>query len=77
MSEMVNCVARAIAEVLTRPRPHPASGRDYCLLIVEDDDAREMARAAIKALRDFDTEDFTLAEAAGIRRLIDDALSDG
>lgn len=74
MSKMVDQVAAAIAEVLTRDRPHPASGRGYCLLIVEDEDAKEMARQAIKAMRNFDTEDFTLTEASGIRRLIDAAL---
>jgi hypothetical protein len=35
---------------------------------------RDMARAAIGAMRGFATEDFTLTEAAGIRRLIDEAL---
>jgi hypothetical protein len=52
MSGMVERVAKAIAEVLTRDRPHPVSGRGYCLLIVEDEDAKEMARAAIKAMRE-------------------------
>lgn len=74
MTETVDKMAAAIAEVLTRSRPHPASGRSYCLLIVEDEDAKEMARAALKALRDFNTEDFTLSEASGIRQLIDEAL---
>lgn len=37
-------------------------------------DFESEARAAIKAMRDFNTEDFTLTEAAGIRRLIDEAL---
>jgi hypothetical protein len=73
MTELIDSVAAAIAEVLTRDRPHPASGRPYCLLIVEDEDAKEMARAAIKALRNFDTSDFTFTEAEAIRRLIYEA----
>lgn len=37
----------------------------------------DLTRSAIAALRDFRTEDFTLSEAAAIRRFIDAALEEG
>ncbi len=73
MSEMVELVALAIKKALSRP-VHPMSW--HCLAILDDDDAKWVAREAIAAMRNFRTEDFTLAEAAGIRQLIDDALDD-
>lgn len=35
-----------------------------------------LARAAIGAMRNFDTSDFTFSEAEAIRRMLDESLSD-
>lgn len=58
MSEMIERVADAIEAQMRTSDNYP----------------EDLARAAINAMRDFNTEDFSLTEAAGSRRLIDDKL---
>ena len=62
MSEMVERVAKALCTQLDGDTKH-------WQCFVSD------ARTAIDAMRDFNTEDFTLTEAAGVRRLFDEALN--
>lgn len=61
MSEMIKRIARAMHD-------NPGSAE------LIQGEAEHLARVAIEAMRDFKTEDFTLTEAAGIRRLFDAAL---